>query len=69
MSKNWQVWSIDDAKARALVVDEGTYAHCRDSATRRNKAAVKHDANIRFEALPAEQAPEFQDTPTARNLP
>jgi hypothetical protein len=55
----WNVWSIDDAKGRALVVSEGSEGECTDGAERRNKTAARLDVSLRFEALPDGQEPEW----------
>ena len=57
MPAKWNVWSVDDAKDRALVVDEGAKLYCGDSARRRNDAAEKYQVGLRFVALPEGEVP------------
>jgi len=60
MSRKWNVWSIDTAKARALVVDEGTRSYALESAIRRNAAADRLKvADLRFKALPEGEVPSL----------
>ena len=62
-AKTWNVWSIDDAKDRALVVDEGAEHYAKASAERRNRAAEKFEVAIRFEALPEDEVPTRRESP------
>lgn len=58
----YQVWSIDRAHRRALVVDEGSKADMEESANRRNQAAVKFDMkNLYFACLRAGEEPDWGD--------
>jgi len=56
--RKWNVWSVDTAEQRALVVDEGSQAKAIESADRRNAAAARLGvANLRFVALPDGEVP------------
>lgn len=55
---NWNVWSVDTAKKRALVVDEGARSYALESAARRNAAAERLKVtDIKFVALRAGEVP------------
>ena len=58
MSRKWNVWNVDRARQRALVVNEGKQADAEQDAERRNAAAKKLGAeSIEFVALPDGQEP------------
>jgi hypothetical protein len=58
----WNVWSVDVAKQRALVVDEGAEKYARESAERRNRAALRVGmTGCRFVAYRDGEEPSLYD--------
>jgi hypothetical protein len=58
----WNVWSVDTAESRALVVDEGAEHYSQVSAGRRNATARRLGiASLVFIALPPGQVPKVNE--------